>query len=218
MKKTQTSFFCVLLLLVNQAVADSAIVWSGEQNIEMGPGILSLFAVDVNSDGANDLSFSFLMDFTVTPQNDGSVTVSPQPPFGILDAVPLTGTTLIGADNQWGAETYSLIAWRTVPDFGLMGAGSWLQVTNGYLGFSVSSVDGIHYGWVRMTVSGDYPYAVIHDWAYESQPGTSLQAGVVPEPSTIGLMLLGCGVVMLMTWRRREQSGRTKRAVRYQSS
>lgn len=206
MTKTQTSFICLLFLLVSQAMASSDIVWSGEQNIEMGPGILSLLLVDVNSDGANDLSYSFFMDFTVTPQNGGSVTVSPQPPFGILDAVPLAANTLIGTGNQWGSDTYSLIAWRTVPDFGLMGAGSWLQVTSGYLGVSVSAADGIHYGWVRMTVSGDYPYAVIHDWAYESQSGVSILAGVVPEPSTIGLMLLGSGVVIITTWRRRRQN------------
>lgn len=187
-------------------MATSAIVWSGEQNIEMGPGILSLLAVDVNSDGVNDLSYSFYMDFTVTPQNGGGVAVAPQPPFGIMDAVPLAANTLIGAGSQWGSDAYSLIAWRTVPDFGLMGAGSWLQVTNGYLGVSVSAADGLHYGWVRMTVSGDYPYAVIHDWAYESQPGVEIAAGVVPEPATWQLCIMGITLIGLAMWRRQQNT------------
>jgi len=87
---------CLLLLLACQAMAVSSIVWSGEQNLEIGPGILSLLSIDVNADGVNDLNYSFFNDFTVTPQNSGNVTISPQPPFGILDAVPLTADTQMG--------------------------------------------------------------------------------------------------------------------------
>ena len=54
------------------------------------------------------------------------------------------------------------------------------------------------YGWVRLSTGiGDvYSSYILHDWAYESQPGVGIVAGVVPEPSTWALFL--CGTITML--------------------
>ena len=127
----------------------------------------------------------------------------------VYDAPPLAAGTAIGStlDNglSWRTSTSVMVDWEVIPDFGTFGAGSWAFVANGYMGVSFTAADGVHYGWVRITSFPDQR-AYILDWAYENQPGVDILAGAVPEPSTIGLMLLGCGVVVITTWRRRRQT------------
>lgn len=51
-------------------------------------------------------------------------------------------------------------------------------------------IDGnTHYGWIRMSVIGGG--GTILDYAYESTPGQGLVAGVIPEPSSAPLLLIG---------------------------
>ena len=193
-------------------MAESAIVWSGQQDIKMGPGAtpdwlpsLGWLLLDMNGDGSTDLRFDYVMDFTVQAQSGSDVTVIPQPPYSILDAAPIAAGSVIASGSTWGSGAYPLVDWESIPGVGLMGAGSWAFVSNGYMGVSFTAADGIHYGWVQVS-SYNTMGAHINSWAYESQPGVSIMAGVVPEPSTIGLILLGSGVVGLAVWRRQHKA------------
>ena len=181
----------------------------------MGPGATldwlpsyAIWPLDINSDGTTDLTFGYDQWFTVQPAN-GATLAMDHPSSLVYDAPPLTAGTVIGStlDNgrSWQTSKSVMVDWEVIPGFGTFGAGSWAFVTNGYLGVSFSAVDGVHYGWVQITSFPDQR-AYIHSWAYESQPGVEILAGVVPEPSTIGLLLLGSGVVGLASWRRRRQN------------
>jgi PEP-CTERM motif len=64
--------------------------------------------------------------------------------------------------------------------------------------------DTVHFGWARVTLSAGVPGTLI-DYAFESTPLAGIQAGVVPEPSSVALMM--GGLAGLLAWRRR-RSGR----------
>lgn len=68
----------------------------------------------------------------------------------------------------------------------------------GLLGFRFLNEAGTttHFGWARIappTGSTSVPTAAgtIIDYAFESTPGASIPAGVVPEPASLGLLALG---------------------------
>lgn len=51
----------------------------------------------------------------------------------------------------------------------------------------------VHYGWMRISLSGTLaaqPRAVV-EYAYESQPGVGIGAGVIPAPGSLALLALG---------------------------
>lgn len=169
----------------------------------MGPGAtpdwlpsLGWLLLDMNGDGSTDLRFDYVMDFTVQTQGGSAVTVIPQPPYSILDAAPIATGSAIASGSTWGSGTYPLVDWESIPGVGLMGAGSWAFVSNGYLGVSFTATDGIHYGWVQVS-SYDTMGAHINSWAYESQPGVGIAAGVVPEPSTVTLFIIGFSILLI---------------------
>jgi hypothetical protein len=67
--------------------------------------------------------------------------------------------------------------------------------------------DGLtHYGWLRMSLAGaldGQPRSIV-DYAYESTPDLGIGAGVIPEPASASLLLLGLGgLVGLRGWHRR---------------
>jgi len=49
----------------------------------------------------------------------------------------------------------------------------------------------VHYGWVEVTFGSSVTSRAITGYAFESIPGASVQAGVIPEPGTVALMLAG---------------------------
>lgn len=212
MKILLTAIF-IIVAVADQVLATSGIIWSGQQDIKMGPGAspdwlpsLFIWSLDMDGNGANDLTFGYDQDFTVQSQTGAAVTATPQPPYSILDAVPLSAGTTVDSSSSWGSGAYSMVTWRSIPGVGLVGAGSWAFVTNAYLGVSFTAADGVHYGWVQITSYPDMR-AHIHSWAYESQPGVTIATGVVPEPSTCQLFLVGTGLIGIAIWRRRRIVG-----------
>lgn len=52
-----------------------------------------------------------------------------------------------------------------------------------------------HYGWVEITFGASAGSRAITGYAFESTAGAPVQAGIVPEPETYALMLLGLAAV-----------------------
>ncbi len=59
--------------------------------------------------------------------------------------------------------------------------------------------DTVHFGWARVILTAGTPGTLV-DYAFESNPLTGLQAGVVPEPAA--WMLMGLGVAGLLLRKR----------------
>lgn len=67
----------------------------------------------------------------------------------------------------------------------------------GYVGVRFIISGYSHFGWMRITVTpqggtGTRPRSItLHEFAYESDAGASIEAGVIPEPGGLGLLALG---------------------------
>ena len=71
-----------------------------------------------------------------------------------------------------------------------------------YLGFQLDLSGQIHYGWLLATRIGIELDALA--WAYETEPGVPIAAGV-PEPGTLSLLALGSAALMR---RRKQRAGK----------
>jgi len=121
---------------------------------------------------------------------------------------PVTGNPQVnGQMLGLGAQAAGVLGLGDVVD----AATSWLACGCGfaawdhdYLGFSFQDSDGTHYGWLRISVPGDFGPFVIHDYAYEDVAGAAIRVGAfaVPEPGSMALLLAG-GVAALLARRRK---------------
>lgn len=71
-----------------------------------------------------------------------------------------------------------------------------------YLGVEFQIEGALHYGWVELESLEDFARLEIHGFAYEDQPGVSIIAGQIPEPS-VALLWAMFGSVVLLRRRRR---------------
>lgn len=77
-----------------------------------------------------------------------------------------------------------------------------LDGTSGYVGFSFENAGTVNYGWLAVTYNDASQTLVIGDFAYENS-GASIAAGAIPEPSSLGLLVLGASGLLA---RRRRQA------------
>lgn len=81
------------------------------------------------------------------------------------------------------------------------GNDQWLAAGTGFVGFEFNTGGGLQYGWVRITMDGAPGNAfTVVDYAW-GDVGTSVAAGQVPEPGSLGLLALGGAG--LIAWRKR---------------
>ncbi len=110
-----------------------------------------------------------------------------------------------GTDIGWGTGLYGNLfhSFQAVGDQ-VLGIGFWQDISplsfNGYLGVQFEIEENIHYGWVYIRAGGNT--GVIDEWAYETTPGVGIVAGAIPEPSSVGLVMLGGGAIWLARRRR----------------
>ena len=164
-----------------------SISWSGTQDIEIGgepaPGRGSNLYLAMNSDGLTDflLTWTIYWTFEVRPY-DGPDGVANQmvaqpgevvPQVHPLDSGHPVGESLSGQDT-WVTGKQPLVTWN-IGSGGFAGAGPWMNTDRKFMGVQFDSSDGIHYGWIRMTVPNS-PYSTIHDWAYNTVPGRTTAA------------------------------------------
>jgi hypothetical protein len=129
-------------------------------------------------------------------------------PFDSQWAVALSTGEAIGDDSHplhdWFEPTYypggavgGPIFTASVGDLGPLGF--YTGVPSAYCGLQMELNGEIHYGWVRVGSPIGLNGGWVYDSVYNSNPGESLLAGagMVPEPSTMALIILGGGVLWL---------------------
>ncbi len=220
-KETAMRFFCVLLTLAfalsarpSAGLAGFSIIWSGEQNIALGPIGDPRNWIDIDGNGSADFLFEYFYppsspsDFRIKPLVAGNEYIASQAPFSRL--YPLPDGTVIGEtppdtmpwDSAWSEQQFVLVSWES---FSGLPAGAWVGVDHGLMGIRFLIDDELHYGWMCVSHPFDTADPILHDWAYETQPGVGILAGVVPEPSTWALFLCG-GIALLARLRQRRKS------------
>ncbi len=193
--------------MVNAVVAESSIIWSGIQDIVigLGPGLSSTY-LDLNDDGIDN--FVFINEsgtLSLGPIANSAAIADPTWQPGQTRYRPLEETMLIGMDidspYEWNQSEDMIVSYMMhIPTGEVIGIGPWHTVTNGLLGISFEIDGNTHYGWMRMS-DVSFSTFIVHDWAYETQPGVGIGAGVIPEPGTLILLLSG-GALVLASRRR----------------
>jgi hypothetical protein len=173
--------------------------YSGIQDIDIdNPGG---FALDMNSDATTD--FLFVADgYSIT-----GTSVSYKFLYGVILS-PVAGTYA----NSWlisntgffsvvaGLEDASVInsgmgpwGYLLVPFwYGALGVyysymGSTYKYGNfldqeRYIGVRFHIGTNLHYGWIRASMTSDAQHLILHDWAYETTPGTGITAEDIWKP------------------------------------
>jgi PEP-CTERM motif len=83
--------------------------------------------------------------------------------------------------------------------------GEWNLGDTGYVGLHFNSAGQTYYGWAHVHINANASVTLL-DFAYENTPGTGLVTGVVPEPSTLSVLLLAAGASGMTAYRRRRAS------------
>jgi hypothetical protein len=181
-----------------------------------GRRVLSLYptsmTIDINQDGTPD----YLIGTGGAQSTSGFYIYGLQQankvwgasPFDSQWAVALTAGEVIGDDghpsHDWFEPTYhpggavgGPIFTASVGDLGPLGF--YTGVESAYCGLQMEVNGETHYGWVRVGSPIGLNGGWVYDSVFNNNPGESLLAGagMVPEPSTVTLILLGGGVILL---------------------
>jgi hypothetical protein len=153
----------------------------------------SSYNLDLNNDGVTDLAIqdninpihvpcgsSEAETLQVTPARGNGVVLAPNYAAALLKGVEIGPQSfyLYGAEMAYVNETWVLI-W----DVGCVkkeySQGTWVNVSNRYLGLSFQIDGETYYGWARLSVRVGYVYidATLTGYAYETIPGMPINVG-----------------------------------------
>lgn len=181
------------------------------------------YKFDFNSDGTNDITFEVRNQSSTPTANYAIIEAGLDATNTALSPINVVGTTAGGFNYPSRLTAGTVSAARPFVTLSLTASGDYLAggslafgngfpnskwTTNatksGYLGFSFSLADGLHYGFIGMTVGpqglGANSRAIsIGGIGYETTPGTAIAVSggfgavpaPVPEPSSIALVALG---------------------------
>lgn len=175
------------------------------------------YPVDINGDSITD--FTFAADSSgvgLRTEGTNHVIVRPSPPPNISGPVArIEQGAVIGSslDPQLAWMSSNPVRGHVEPGenaFALLvlcldsgNESDWPggPATRAFIGFDFQLNDGLHYGYFDIFMRGDIPGAALYGWGYNTVPGESVVASLVPEPSCISLSLLG----LLLVFARRSQ-------------
>jgi hypothetical protein len=193
--------------------------FDNDSNTELSFGVRT--TATSGSGSSSVLDWTFTLNAT-SMATSGSITIGSQ-----TKPVPtvLSGNTVIGPLGAGGGT------WTVAPGSGnfqtkgtlqdydsgtgsTISAGGWAGESQKFIGLAIAlssdvnvifSPYPVHYGWIRVSVpSTTSGLLTVHDWAYESVAGQSIQipgSSSVPEPGTLQVVALGG--LGLAAWRRR---------------
>jgi hypothetical protein len=134
--------------------------------------------LDLNGDGVVDFRLTTLNlmgggELVLTCQGENQVVETDE---RVGNPAPLEPGDAIGPGSPFvGPAAYSMASWysSTYP----FAYGAWPGVEDGYLGVKFHISGNVHYGWIRLSAAARDPRATLKDWAWESTPGESIDAG-----------------------------------------
>jgi hypothetical protein len=178
--------------LIVSGVSRAAIVYVDPADLQVIAGGLSL---NIDGEGENDVGLFTNIMFDPSRSSffqglNGDVNRVLSEGAGLPQVSLLFSNRFIGQGARF--EAIAQVAGRDGPSGPFYG--TWAPhegPVTGFTGFRFLASDGLHFGWLRMTVGPgllgtDF---VVHDWAYESVAGEPIFAGQVPAPA--GALPLG---------------------------
>jgi hypothetical protein len=185
------------------ALATPSIIWySGIRDEERVTVYSGEFPFDMNSDGINDFRFDHWQNTLGVTMLGDNLLLSDVTGWSI----PFYEGTEIGetppSGMLWSDGYFSFYSRQQILGGEYATTGYWQGIDHGMFGVNFDIDGESHYGWVRLSTGMDDQYSsyILHDWAYETQPGIGITAGTVPEPSTWALFVIG-GVCLLGRFR-----------------
>ena len=211
-----SSILVAALTLANLACGQGSIVYS--PFTFTGPGDWQPW--DVNQDGTVDftLTASWIITHDV-PTSGMSYSFGIRPSADNYVMGVGNDVSVLSAGAEVSLTPSAPAGWQQI-QYGSLHVGFWSanllegtwsgwkgpmeSVQEGYLGLRFLASDGYHFGWLRVNRGGDASLATIVpvDFAWETQTGAPISAGVVPEPSSTVLLALGFGFMGVLNGRR----------------
>jgi hypothetical protein len=183
---------------VMPGTAEATVIYSGPQNIDVGPiagGGYSAFDnvnFDLDGDAVNDIRLG-VWAFYYGEFLGGDVRAVKSDVFVARDGTPAklfaSGST-IGSSEDFSADRGQIF---DASAGGFNPAMGW--DSSGQVGFAGIKIDD-QYAWIQIEVVSKN-HMVVVDWAYETEPGVPIKAGdTIPEPGAgaltgLGLLALG---------------------------
>jgi hypothetical protein len=145
-----------------------------------------LIYIDLNHDGINDFALYFWFaeiwsGFRAYPAN------LTNPSSGIMGYRRIKGihASALHAGDRIGPgrrfqQGKASMAFFTQYSSSSVVSGSWVNVTNRYLGFKFMVNGEAHYGWARLSIQGSK--GLLTGYAYETEPNKSIVAGKTDGP------------------------------------
>lgn len=166
--------------------AEAAIVYSGVQDIAINLG--NFLNLNLDGDVYQDIKLKNY-NFFGGPYQGATVNYFPGKlvgfSSGINYATALADGALIGSSTLGPGFAGSLA-------YGTVNTNAQFNLVSGaFIGLSFPISGQTHYGWVRVTINNAAGLFTVNDWAYESTPGTGINAGAtsaIPEPASAGLL------------------------------
>lgn len=195
----------LLALAVLTTSSQAAIIYSGTQNIIIPTTFIGVY-LDIDGGGTVaeeaagwDLNLIFNGEGLASSPSFHPVAaaiVLDAPVLNLSAGTPVNSSSTFASTYPGGYSSSSIHVGN--------GVGQFASSTEGYIGFkfTTNSNAGPYFGWMRVDLSNTAATGIVKDWAYENS-GSSINVGVVPEPTSFSLFAVG---TLSLVMRRRKKS------------
>ncbi|NCD35284.1 MAG: PEP-CTERM sorting domain-containing protein [Spartobacteria bacterium] len=195
-RNTLSAWLVLGICLTQTLVRADLIYFRPDEPIVFGIGAYDL---DLNFDGLTDIQLETTGTRLLGNPTLGNAIlgIPKEPPDVGSFVLPLQLADLIGeppsSPNEW-VDADDFPTFVSCMNVGCIGLWQYPN-DDAYFGLQFDIDGATHYGWIHLENSMYGVQATIHEWGYESTPDTGVFAGVIPEPSTTALFLVGLGLL-----------------------